>query len=583
MAALFHQRPDGVPMIAVVAGSGQIARYAVSGGADLLIVLNAGLYRTLGTGSLASFLPYGNANEQTEQLLRQHVLPRAGGTPVIAGAFGADPTTDLPAYLKRLKELGVAGVTNWPSLGFVDGQFREAVEEDSFNIESEQRTLRAARAAGLAAVGFVHNAADAAQLAPLSDAMILNLGLTRYVEDIQNRRDRLQYAIAGLNTLLSAIERTGHRPPCLAFGGPITSAEEWQLVARQSRVDGFAGGSVFERLPVHRIVESTVRGFKAVRLGGTQERIPDRFGSLVGRSRVMQQLFDTIQRVAPYDVNVCIEGESGTGKELVATQIHRFSPRSEAPLVTLNCGAIPEALIESELFGHEKGAFTGADRRRLGKFELAHGGTLLLDEVADLSPHAQVALLRAIQQGEVVPVGAERPVQVNVRILAASHQNLQQCVADKRFRADLYYRLNQLTIRVPSVAERRDDIPLLVDGVLVRLRAQLGKELTGVSADFTARLKSHAWPGNVRELEHVICRAALLEDGPVLKGRSFVPEEVRADVAHFAADRAAGRNPANLRRLATEALQQAGGNKSKAAATLGVSRKTLYSWLASDE
>jgi two-component system response regulator HydG len=292
----------------------------------------------------------------------------------------------------------------------------------------------------------------------------------------------------------------------------------------------------------------------------------------------MRCLFDTIRRVARHDVNVCIEGPTGSGKELVAGEIHRLSPRGHEPFITLNCGAITESLLESELFGHEKGAFTGADRSRPGKFELADGGTLFLDEVADLSPRAQVALLRAIQQGEVVRVGGDKPVRVSVRILTATHQHLPRCVAEGRFRADLYFRLDQVSLRVPPLAERREDIPPLVAEFLARLRPRLGREVAGLTPEFERRLAAYGWPGNVRELEHAIVRAAILEDGPILAGASFHPEEGGAT---FAPPYPLRPDPQSHRRLAEEAVRQAGGNKSRAAAHLGVSRKTLYVWLRS--
>jgi transcriptional regulator with AAA-type ATPase domain/predicted TIM-barrel enzyme len=561
---------DRRPVVAVVAGSGQVAHTAAGAGADLLLVLNAGLYRTLGYGSLASFLPFGNANNQTLHLLRDHVLPRAGPTPVVAGVFGADPTLDLDNHLERLRALGVCGVTNWPSLGFVDGQFREALEAEGFDPASELRTLTVARRHGLAAVGFAHTEEDAGRFAAVCDGLVLNVGLTHRVDDRQDRRDRVQAAIARLNRMLAVVESANRRPLCLMFGGPVTTAEDLQAVLRQSGIDGIAGGSVFERLPVERAVTSIVRQFKAVPVGSPDPG-ESRLGPLVGQSPAMRQLFDTVRRVARYDVNVCIEGATGTGKELIAAEIHRLSPRSHEPFVTLNCGAIPDTLLESELFGHEKGAFTGADRRRPGKFELADGGTLFLDEVADLSPRAQVALLRAIQQGEIVRVGGDRPVHVSVRIITATHQHLPQCVADGRFRSDLYYRLNQVSLRVPALAERREDIPLLIAEILARLRTRFGREIAGVTPEFERRLLAHDWPGNVRELEHVLGRAAILEDGAELDGSSFQPEGFSPPPKDD--------SRLDQRRQAEEAVRRAAGNKSRAAALLGVSRKTLYAWL----
>src|SRR5690606_33898421 len=270
---------------------------------------------------------------------------------------------------------------------------------------------------------------------------------------------------------------------------------------------------------------------------------------------------------------------------------------------------MPDNLIESELFGHEKGAFTGADRRRLGKFELAQHGTLFLDEIADLSPHGQVALLRALQQREIMRVGGEQHIPVDVRIVAASNQSLARLVEQGRFRADLYHRLNNVTLIVPALRDRLEDLPLLVEEFLARLQIQLGRRISGVAPRFLARLRKHSWPGNVRELQHVLTQAALLEDGLLLEGKEFapkaaadsrtrhaqaVPGHVSGPAAryltsgshHGPESGAYGANPGvsgslDRRGAAQHALAVHGGNKSRAAAALGVTRKTFYAWLGS--
>jgi two-component system response regulator HydG len=290
----------------------------------------------------------------------------------------------------------------------------------------------------------------------------------------------------------------------------------------------------------------------------------------------MQELYRLIRRIAPHNVNVCIEGESGTGKELVASLIHRLSNRSPQAFIGMNCGSIPDTLLESELFGHEKGAFTGADRRRLGKFELANEGTLLLDEVGDLSPRGQVALLRAIQQREIARIGGSQPIPVNVRILAASNRRLENLVEEGRFRNDLYFRLNNITVTLPPLRDRKDDIPLLVDYFLSRLAVQLNRKPMSLSASFYKRLEQHYWPGNVRELESMICRTALLEDDRILEGREFTPQ---GDSSVRALDPARDQGKQMRSNIIHRALEAADGNKSRAAASLKVSRKTFYKWL----
>jgi two-component system response regulator HydG len=252
------------------------------------------------------------------------------------------------------------------------------------------------------------------------------------------------------------------------------------------------------------------------------------------------------------------------------------SPRGPRAFVTLNCGAITESLLESELFGHEKGAFTGAHRRRLGKFELAHRGTLFLDEIADLSPHAQVSLLRALQQREITRVGGEGSIPVDVRIVAASHQDLAERVAAGSFRADLYYRLNGLTMIIPPLRERPADLPLLAETTLRRLCVQWNLPARRISASFLHRMTRHAWPGNVRELQHIIGQALLLEDSRVLDGAHFRPSPPGAPRTSSAPTE---NKSVSRRANAEQALRATQGNKSAAAASLGVTRKTLYTWL----
>lgn len=568
------------PVVAVVAGSGLVVRCAVEAGADLLMVLNAGLYRNLGTGSLAAFLPYGNANDQTETLLREQVLPRAQGLPIVAGVFAADETVGLETRLKRLKSLGVAGVVNWPAIGFLDGHFRELIEDEGLGTRCETQMLTLAQSMGLATFGFALTPAEVACfLAAGVDSLVLDLGLTRDIADVRQRRDQLQTAIVRLNGMLEIAERDAPGKLCLAFGGPITTPEDLEEVFRYSKIHGFAGGSVFERLPVQSVLTSTVRRFKNIAVGRGENPEDLGLGELIGRSPGMQEVFQLIRQVAPHDVNVCIEGETGTGKELVAMQLHQLSNRHSRPFITLNCGAIPESLLESELFGHEKGAFTSADRRRLGKFELAQGGTLFLDEIADLSPRGQVALLRAIQQREITRVGGDHSLAIDVRIIAASNQSLAEAVRKKRFREDLYYRLNYITIAVPPLRDRIEDLPLVAKQILVRLQIQLDRKLAGLSPGFQEKMLRHGWPGNVRELEHVLGQAALREERPILAGHYFTPMPFETNRHEDNPADDGITSPVGRKTRVLQALEKSQGNKSRAAAMLGITRKTLYAWL----
>jgi transcriptional regulator with GAF, ATPase, and Fis domain len=342
-----------------------------------------------------------------------------------------------------------------------------------------------------------------------------------------------------------------------------------------------------------------------------------RFGDIIGESPGMKAALAQVARVAPTDSTVLIRGASGTGKELIARAIHDASPRSARPLVAINCAAIPEGLLESELFGHEKGAFTGATSRRRGRFELADGGTLFFDEVGDMPLSLQAKLLRALQEREILPVGAERPVAVDVRVISATHRDLAQRVGMGLFREDLYYRLNVVPIDLPPLRDRPEDIPLLAQSFASLFARRSGKALTGISRRAMERLLAYSWPGNVRELGNVIERAVVLSEssvldaevvlpapdsglpaphsglpaphsglpaphsGPALESAPWsahtswaapapgAPDEAEPLPFHEAVTRA-------KREIITEAIRRAGGNKAEAARLLGLQRTYLY-------
>jgi two-component system nitrogen regulation response regulator NtrX len=301
---------------------------------------------------------------------------------------------------------------------------------------------------------------------------------------------------------------------------------------------------------------------------------------LVGVSPAMDEVRALIARIAPTDARVLITGESGTGKELVAAAIHRQSPRASKPFVSVNSAAIPRDLVESELFGHERGAFTGASERRIGRFELADGGTLLLDEVGDLGPEAQAKLLRVLENGVIERVGGEKPVRVDVRVLAATNKDLERAVGDGRFREDLLYRLNVVPIRIPPLRDRPMDVPPLVRHFAARLRATLGRAVT-VDAGALQLLVAYAWPGNVRELANLIERLAILtpsgsitaEDVARVLAPRGAPADTGADLPDLPLTDALDRHE---RALIARALSAAGGNVAEAARRLATDRANLY-------
>ncbi len=306
----------------------------------------------------------------------------------------------------------------------------------------------------------------------------------------------------------------------------------------------------------------------------------NQFG-MVGDSPAMRALLNNIALVAPSDATVLIHGESGTGKELVARALHASSARSRRPLVTLNCAALNESLLESELFGHEKGAFTGADKRREGRFVEADGGTLFLDEIGDISPLMQVRLLRAIQEREVQRVGSNQTLSVDVRLIAATHRDLGEEVSAGRFRQDLYYRLNVVTIDMPPLRQRREDIPQLARYFLQRYAERNRKAVQGFTPQAMDLLIHYAWPGNIRELENAVERAVVLLTGEYISERELplaIAGTPVADVPH--GDDVIQPLVEVEKEAILAALEKTGGNKTEAARQLGITRKTLLAKLS---
>jgi DNA-binding NtrC family response regulator len=310
----------------------------------------------------------------------------------------------------------------------------------------------------------------------------------------------------------------------------------------------------------------------------------DEWSPLVGSSTAMLEVYKLVARVAESKSTVLLQGESGTGKELIARAIHANGPRRDRPFIPVNCGALPDALLESEMFGHEKGSFTGAVGNKVGLFESANGGTLFLDEIGDLGKELQVKLLRVMQDQEVRRVGGTTSTRVDVRIIAATNRDLEQFVKEGKFRDDLYYRLKVVPITLPSLAERREDIPMLVHHFLQKCAAGTNHAVRGILPETMALLMQYRWPGNVRELENVVERAVSLSHGPLLTPDDL-PEAIRQG--------ATGETNAKLSRddLADEAyltleevekrhlmrvLKETKGNKVKAAKILGIDRRTLY-------
>jgi len=302
-----------------------------------------------------------------------------------------------------------------------------------------------------------------------------------------------------------------------------------------------------------------------------QLEIKNGFHGIVGSSPLMQKVYQVVQKAALSDAPVIIYGESGTGKELVARAIHLMGRRKDAPFVQLNCAALNEALLESELFGHIKGAFTGAYRHRIGRFEAAHEGDLFLDEIADIPLATQVKLLRVLETKQFERVGDHRPVTVDVRIITATNKDLQEMIHSKRFREDLFFRINVIPIHLPPLRERLEDVPLLVNAFVERLRERTGKRITGLSPEAMDRFMSYSWPGNVRELRSVLEYAFVIaEKGTV--GLEQLPHPLVSEPSRRLSN---SKEPEEKVAL-IEALRKSNGNQSEAARILGVNRVTVW-------
>jgi DNA-binding NtrC family response regulator len=315
-----------------------------------------------------------------------------------------------------------------------------------------------------------------------------------------------------------------------------------------------------------------------------QLREAGRLGELVGGSKPMQEVMRVIEMVAPSSASVLITGETGSGKEIVARTIHKLSPRASAPFVAINCSAIPETLMESEIFGHERGAFTGAAERRIGCFELADGGTLLLDEIGEMPAPTQAKLLRVLEDRKVRRLGSKTETPVDVRVLAATNKDPEQAVSGGQMRQDLYFRLNVFHIHLPPLREHKDDIPLLSEHMLRDINAKHGKNIRGIGAEVLDIFMGHTWPGNIRELRNVLERAAIMSEKDLIS-RSSLPGEFGKLPSKSPSDLSGIKFPVGTtvdameRELILQTLQATGNNKTRAAELLGVSLKTLHNKL----
>lgn len=582
--------------IGAAIGAGLVARSAVRGGADFILALSAGRVRVMGAPSVVSMLPIHETNAFVAEFARAEILGRVD-VPVLFGASTLDPRTDIPALVRQIASWGFDGVINFPSIILLDGEMRGRMARAGLGWQREVELISAAKDAGLLAAAYVRTGQEAADMVAAGSRLVcVNFGWTAGGFAGEPATQDTAGAAAEAKAVFRQVRRLNPKTLCFVEGGPIVTPQAAAEVCQASNADGYIASSTLDRIPLETAVVDTAAAFKAV--AGLTRKVEAlktamlgdgrRFG-LYGRSAAMTQLVRMIERLADSDLTVLIRGASGTGKELVAQALHRGSRRRDCPFVAVNCAAIPRDLMESELFGFERGAFTGANRARVGRFEEANNGTLFLDEIGDLDLSLQGKLLRVLESGVVERLGSNQPHQLNVRVLCATHRDLRTMSADGRFREDLFFRLSQLEIRVPALSERIDDIPLLAQTFLSDFASRHNARPKVIDNVAYQLLIGHSWPGNVRELRNVVQQAAILTDGEVIGAADLVPllgEKADARgvaklpisaVANLGTKADTSTVTAETERdWILEALRRNRFRRGATAQDLGLSRKTLY-------
>lgn len=441
---------------------------------------------------------------------------------------------------------------------------------DVIRVGGLEAIVATAEATGFSGQGHAGGRLDR-ELARITSTAGARATLVRIDVDLEQHED----AIASLTEALGAmavIEERGE-----GEYAALLEESDPQVVERRLRPIRETPGIELTvvRIPEHGKTATDL--WARARAGAAESVVSDASEGVVVADASMLEVFKLARKLAAVQTTVLILGETGVGKEVIAEQIHRWSSRAKGPFVRLNCASLPETLLESELFGHERGAFTGADRRREGRFEQANGGTLFLDEISEISPGVQVKLLRVLQERAFERVGGNQTVQVDVRLIAATNRDLKQMVAEGKFREDLFYRLNVVNLRMPSLRERTSDIPVLAMHFLKKYAEENGKNVERFSDDALQRLKQYSWPGNVRELENVVERAVVMAEGDIILAE-HLPAEILPDVREATGPRIPGSSMADIEKYAIlRTLETYGGSTTKAAEVLGISvRKIQY-------
>ena len=580
-------------IVGAAVGSGFAAKHAIKGGADLLLVLNAGRFRSAGISSLAAYMPFENCNDTVMRLGSKEIIPQAKDIPVIIGVCATDPYLNIKAFNKEIRKNGFLGINNFPTVSILDGNYRVLLEENGIGFDREVELIKQASQDGIFTVAFVFNENEAIEMVDAGvDMLCVNFGFTLGGYNGVKHGLSIQEATNKAISIFNAVDKIRPAVFKMVYGGPITNPDTLGDFIFATGAQGYIGGSAIERIPIENNITETMKEFKGL-LKLKEENLflkqqlarRDGLENIIGNSDIMQELYETIVKVAETDANVLITGESGTGKDLVSRAIHSQSKRKTAAYIKINCASIPFSLLESELFGHEKGAYTGAHIRHIGRFEHANGGTLFLDEIAEMDIGLQSKILRVIEDREFERVGGSETITVDVRLISATNQDLSHALSEKSFRKDLFYCLNVLSIRIPPLRERKEDIPLLVNYFINNINNKFGFNIKKIESAALDAVLEYDWPGNVRELEHALERAAVLGDKVTIM-QKYLPENIYKKNINKKAVGLIGEGiekhsliQASERERVIQALEKNFWNITRAAENLDISRKTLYEWM----
>ncbi len=579
------------PIIGVSIGNGRSAKQAMNGGADIIATLNAGRFRMSGIASTASLLPFKNCNDLVFSFATEEVLPRVNKIPVVFGAFAEDPSIQHSSFVDKLINAGFHGIINFPTISLVDGIFREALEEEGNGFVHEVNLLRIAHEKGMFTVAFAVTLEEAIQMAKVNvDILCLHFGWTYIKTPPENEMKKyIDRLIHKANVVFHEVKKIKQDIIPMIYGGAfVVNKQVIKRFYEETDTVGYFGGSVFDTIPVEGSMKGATELFKNMNRVSLLEKenanlkklLKKREGikSILGKSKEILNLISWIEKVSNHDANILIEGESGTGKDLVVRAIHYNSNRAVHPFKKINCASIPKTRIESELFGHERGAFEGAESRYIGRFESANHGTLFLDNISELNLDVQAKLLRIIQDGELERVGGSETIKLDVRIVSTTNKELKVEMINGRFREDLYYLITVLNRKMPSLRSHKEDIPIYVNAFLKQISERHHVNID-ISDNVMNAFMAYNWPGNVRELKNVLERGVILCENNIidltcLPGSFTDYIKIDSEVNYI-------KNSSMLieKELILSELLKNNWNQTKVSKKLGISRRTLYNKL----